>query len=229
MRDRAGYGESQRDRTGDRRLDRAPDPALDRERISVSIVFAGSAHATTKGRGAKLHPPNHRFGQVPTPLQGDERRKWTPFCTARRISRGSPTCSIPAEIRCSTDWAIIRPVVRADQIRHFFQSLGGEADTSACRFLLRGGGFWRGEPDSFIPLQRRERRKWSPFCHKARGPQRASGCRQVRPRGPNFRFDPKDVAVPSDLYGNLRGLPQFQHNHGGTLSCRRWPRLAPRL
>jgi hypothetical protein len=61
MRDRARCRANCRDRAADRGLDRTAGPALDRERISVSIVFGKSAHATTNGRGAKVHPPNRQF------------------------------------------------------------------------------------------------------------------------------------------------------------------------
>lgn len=83
MRDRAGCRESQRDRTGERRPDPTAGPALDRERMPFSIVFGESAHATTKGRGAKVHPPNHRFGQVAHTSTGGRAAKVDPLLYGR--------------------------------------------------------------------------------------------------------------------------------------------------
>ena len=61
MRDRVGYGEDQRDRTGDRRLDCTPDLTLDRDLMAISTLFDECPHTTTKGRGEKVHPQNRRF------------------------------------------------------------------------------------------------------------------------------------------------------------------------
>ncbi len=133
-------------RTGERR----PTPRPARRSTASGCPFRLSlARVPTpqqRGEERKCTPQIIVSAKLPTPLQGDERRKWTPFCTEGPIWRGLPTCRSPAGIRCSTNWAITRPVVRADQIRHFFQLPGGESVASACRCLVRGGFGW-GEPE----------------------------------------------------------------------------------